>query len=116
MASWSDRSGIAAACDADESCDAAPETRWELFSIVREALHNIERHAHADKVRVVLGFDGDDIVLTIADDGDGFEIPRSSRSSGTAVISESSECPSARIASAGISSWTRRLARAAPCG
>jgi len=75
LASWSERSGVAAVCDADESCDAGPETRWELFSIVREALHNIERHAHADKVRVVLGYDGDDILLAIADDGDGFEIP-----------------------------------------
>jgi len=75
LTSWSDRSGIGGVCDADESCDAAPETRWELFSIVREALHNIERHAHADKVEVVLGYHGDDIVLTISDDGDGFEIP-----------------------------------------
>lgn len=76
LTSWSDRSGVAIVCDADERCDAAPETRWELFSIVREALHNVERHAHADKVRVVLGYDRDDIVLTIADDGDGFELPK----------------------------------------
>ncbi|MDQ3670319.1 MAG: histidine kinase [Actinomycetota bacterium] len=75
LTSWSEQSGVAAVCDADESCDAAPETRWELFSIVREALRNIERHAHADKVRVVLGYDDDDIVLDIADDGNGFEAP-----------------------------------------
>jgi signal transduction histidine kinase len=75
LTNWSERSGVATVCDADESCDAAPETRWELFSIVREALHNVERHARADKVRLVLGYDGDDIVLTIDDDGDGFEIP-----------------------------------------
>jgi signal transduction histidine kinase len=75
LTSWSERSGVAAVCDADESCDATPETRWELFSIVREALRNIESHAHADKVRLVLGYDGDDIVLEIADDGDGFDIP-----------------------------------------
>ena len=75
LTSWSEHSGIAAVCDADESCDVAPETRWELFSIVREALRNIERHAHADKVRVVLGYDDDDIVLDISDDGNGFEAP-----------------------------------------
>jgi signal transduction histidine kinase len=75
LTSWSERSGVAAVCDADESCDATPETRWELFSIVREALRNIESHAHADKVRLVLEYDGDDIVLEIADDGDGFDIP-----------------------------------------
>jgi signal transduction histidine kinase len=75
LTSWSERSGVAAVCDADENCDATPETRWELFSIVREALRNIESHAGADKVRLVLGYDGDDIVLEIADDGDGFDIP-----------------------------------------
>jgi signal transduction histidine kinase len=75
LSSWSDRSGIAAVCDSDESCDADPETRWELFSIVREAVRNVERHANADKVRVILGYAGDDIVLTITDDGGGFEIP-----------------------------------------
>ena len=73
---WSDRSGIAAVCDADERCDAAPETRWELFCIAREALRNVEHHSHAAKVRVLLGCDGDNIVLAIADDGDGFEIPK----------------------------------------
>jgi signal transduction histidine kinase len=75
LSSWSDRSGIATVCDSDESCDADPETRWELFSIVREAMRNVERHANADKVRVILGYAGDDIVLTITDDGVGFEIP-----------------------------------------
>jgi len=75
LASWSERSGVATVCDADESCDATPETRWELFSIVREALSNIESHARADKVRVVLEYDGDDIVLDIGDDGAGFDIP-----------------------------------------
>jgi signal transduction histidine kinase len=75
LTSWSERSGVSAVCDADESCDATPETRWELFSIVREALRNIESHAQADKVRLVLGYDGDDIVMEIADDGDGFDIP-----------------------------------------
>ena len=75
LTSWSERSGVAAVCDADESCDATPETRWELFSIVREALRNVESHAHAVKVRLVLGYDGDDIVLEIADDGNGFDVP-----------------------------------------
>jgi signal transduction histidine kinase len=75
LTSWSERSGVAAVCDADESCDATPETRWELFSIVRESLRNVESHAGADKVRIVLGYDGDDVVLEIADDGDGFDNP-----------------------------------------
>jgi signal transduction histidine kinase len=75
VASWSERSGVAAVCEADQNCDATPETRWELFSIVRESLRNVESHTRAEKVRLALGYDGDDVVLEIADDGDGFTIP-----------------------------------------
>ena len=72
---WSDRTGIALVCDAEEDCDASPETRWELFSIVREALRNIERHARADKVRLGLETTAGEIVLSVEDDGAGFEVP-----------------------------------------
>ncbi|MDQ4057935.1 MAG: sensor histidine kinase [Actinomycetota bacterium] len=72
---WSDRTGIALICDADEGCDAAPETRWELFSIVREAVRNIERHAGADNVRLGLEAIAGEIVLSVDDDGRGFEVP-----------------------------------------
>jgi signal transduction histidine kinase len=75
LESWSERSGIAAICDADEGCDAAPETRWELFCIAREAVRNVERHAHADKIKVFLGHEGEQIVMEITDDGDGFDAP-----------------------------------------
>ncbi|MGH2790134.1 MAG: sensor histidine kinase [Actinomycetota bacterium] len=71
---WSDRTGIALVCDADENCDAAPETRWELFSIVREAVRNIERHAYADKVRLGLEAAAGEIVLSVDDDGRGFDV------------------------------------------
>ncbi|MGH2825837.1 MAG: sensor histidine kinase [Actinomycetota bacterium] len=72
---WSDRTGIALICDADEDCDAAPETRWELFSIVREAVRNIERHSGADKVRLGLEATAGEIVLSVDDDGRGFDVP-----------------------------------------
>jgi len=75
LSSWSERSGIAALCDADASCDAAPETRWELFSIARESLRNVERHARADKVRVLLEGDNGVVTLEVSDNGRGFEVP-----------------------------------------
>ena len=47
----------------------------ELEWILREALRNAERHAHATKVAVRLRMLGGRAVLTIADDGEGFEVP-----------------------------------------
>jgi signal transduction histidine kinase len=47
----------------------------ELEWILREALRNAERHAHATRVAVRLRMLGGRAVLTIADDGAGFEVP-----------------------------------------
>ena len=50
---------------------AARELEW----ILREALANAARHAHASALSVRLRMLGGRAVLTIADDGDGFEVP-----------------------------------------
>ena len=50
---------------------AARELEW----ILREALGNAARHAHASAVSVRLRMLGGRAVLTIADDGAGFEVP-----------------------------------------
>ncbi|MGI9018597.1 MAG: sensor histidine kinase [Euzebya sp.] len=46
-------------------------SRYELFTILREALRNVSAHAEADSVSVYLAQDGDTAVLEIADDGLG---------------------------------------------
>lgn len=56
------------------------ETRfaWELetacFRIVQEAVANVARHAKASKVSVVLEKSGADLILSISDDGVGFDL------------------------------------------
>src|SRR4051794_1233476 len=47
------------------------ELRW----ILKEALANVERYAHATRVDVHLRRLGVRVVLTVADDGEGFEAP-----------------------------------------
>jgi signal transduction histidine kinase len=47
----------------------------ELEWILREALRNAERHAHARRVAVRLRTLGGRAVMTISDDGAGFEVP-----------------------------------------
>ncbi|VVD89525.1 transmembrane sensor histidine kinase transcription regulator protein [Pandoraea eparura] len=45
-----------------------------LYRIAQEALTNIERHAHASRVSILLRFKPDGIHLSIADDGRGFDV------------------------------------------
>jgi signal transduction histidine kinase len=71
---WSEETGVAVALDLGEVDCSCPERRWELLSILKEALHNIERHASAEKVRVSLSQQLGEIQLDVADDGRGFDI------------------------------------------
>ena len=45
----------------------------EIFSIAREALTNIRKHAHAHRVTLDLALSGPELVLRIQDDGVGFD-------------------------------------------
>ncbi|MGI8330700.1 sensor histidine kinase [Actinomadura scrupuli] len=47
--------------------------RYELSAILGEALENVVRHAHATRVKIRLATEGSSAVLTIRDDGAGFE-------------------------------------------
>ena len=70
---WSDRNGIAAHLQADGVDLPHPGTRYELFCIVREALENVERHAGATRVEVLLRDVAPDVVLCVVDDGVGID-------------------------------------------
>ena len=54
-----------------EPVDLAPEQESALALALRESATNVLRHSGATEVRAVLGTDGTDIVLTIADNGQG---------------------------------------------
>lgn len=48
-----------------------------LFRIVQEALSNVRKHAEATEVSVVVGFHEDQIVVSVNDNGRGFQLPAS---------------------------------------
>ncbi|MFN4211076.1 MAG: histidine kinase, partial [Devosia sp.] len=58
-----------------------PEARTALYRVAQEALTNIERHANATKVRVVITSAGHGPQMLIEDDGQGFVHPPAGRSS-----------------------------------
>ena len=86
-----EHAGLGPALDAvAEDCarwgDFVPHVRVEpdliadneqlLFSVGRELIHNVGRHAEAENLRVEVGREGDTTVLVVADDGRGFDHER----------------------------------------
>lgn len=51
----------------------APHVETALFRIVQEAIQNVAKHARAANVDVTLILEGDTLVLTVRDDGIGFD-------------------------------------------
>lgn len=70
---WSARTGIALSAHLDEDVDLGVSPRYELVNVLKEALSNVERHAQASSVDVRLRNDGGAVVLTVTDDGMGYD-------------------------------------------
>lgn len=52
----------------------APELETACFRIAQEALTNVMRHAQAKRVAIELHHEGDALVMTVQDDGRGFDV------------------------------------------
>jgi signal transduction histidine kinase len=74
-----ERSGIEIElyCDRDTRLPILQER--EMWRIAQEAITNIERHAHATRVRVLWRCNGESAALDITDNGVGFPIGRAGR-------------------------------------
>jgi len=57
----------------------------ELLRVVQEALTNVRKHADATMVRVRAGLDGDALVVTVTDNGRGFQLD-SARKEGLGLL------------------------------
>ena len=74
--------------DLDDSVRTRPEQGHGLMRITREAVANAVRHGRAGRVRLRLDRNGDDRRLTIADEGDGFDVAAvTSRDAGYGLVS-----------------------------
>lgn len=71
---WSEDAGIAAELELDDAAELPLVARYEFVAIVKEALANIERHANASSVQVLLVRTGSQVSLTVRDDGRGFDV------------------------------------------
>ena len=74
VAAFSRRTGIASSYLEHGDAERLPgESELMLLRIAQEALHNVERHAAAGRLHVHLAFRPHGAVLTVADDGMGFD-------------------------------------------
>jgi signal transduction histidine kinase/ligand-binding sensor domain-containing protein len=84
---FSASSGIAVACDADDRArELSRGAALALFRIVQEALGNAAKHAHAKRITVQLIRSGDDVSLTVSDDGTGFDSGSLGASGGLGLV------------------------------
>ena len=74
-ARWGERTGTRVGGSLDDVGPLPSLALRELRWILKEALANVERYAHATRVDVHLRRLGGRVVLTVADDGVGFEVP-----------------------------------------
>jgi len=91
VADFEKRTGIIASFEADaEQYPLSPQAGLHLLRIVQEGLTNVRKHAAAHHVWVRLVRVGDQVELTIADDGKGFDphLPRGRHHVGLASIRE----------------------------
>lgn len=51
-----------------------PQVAGTIFSIVQEAVNNIEKHAEASTVWIRMRQEGDELVVSVEDDGRGFDL------------------------------------------
>jgi signal transduction histidine kinase len=63
----------------DGDVGLSEERELTMFRIAQEAVHNALRHADADDVELRLRRDGMRVILTIADDGAGFDVADAGR-------------------------------------
>ena len=68
------RTGIRVDLVTDNVPEELPEGhRTCVYRVVQEALHNVSRHAEAHKVQIAVRQEGGDLLLTVQDDGKGFD-------------------------------------------
>ncbi len=71
---WREQSGIPLDAAIDSDLRLRPGVELQVIRIIQEALTNIRKHARADLARVELRRTADTLLVTITDNGTGFDV------------------------------------------
>ncbi|HYF43993.1 MAG TPA: PAS domain-containing sensor histidine kinase [Ramlibacter sp.] len=87
---FSQRAGVACELDVDEELELQEPYATAVFRIVQESLVNVGKHAGASRVQVRVAREGGEMVLSVEDDGKGFDLsgPRKPHSLGLVGLRE----------------------------
>ncbi len=86
---WSRETGIRCEIQVDPAVNGMPhDSQIQIYRIVQESLTNVVRHAHASCVRLSLAVERDELLMTIEDNGKGFESTRAAEGLGLAGMRE----------------------------
>jgi PAS domain S-box-containing protein len=94
ISEFSARTGVRTSLIFDfENTDISPDATTGLYRIIQEALTNITKHSRAKTISIALESAADKIILTIQDDGIGFDAVamRTEKSLGLAGMKERAE-------------------------
>ena len=71
------QAGVSIDLDMDgcEQIEISTLVDWSAYRIVQEALTNVAKHARGAHASVTVRLDGDDVLLSIVDDGNGSSRP-----------------------------------------
>ncbi len=84
-----ERTGVTVVADVDLTLETQlAGMSAQIAHIVREALSNVGRHAEATTCRVSIRRDGDNAVVEIDDDGQGFDVEQAHRGMGMGNLAE----------------------------
>jgi signal transduction histidine kinase len=118
---FSRRTGIAVAVHADErSVQPAPQVQIALFRIAQEALNNIAKHAGARHAEIALDEENGDCVMSVRDDGIGFDVgentsDRAKAGIGMVTMRERSQAVGGRFEVQALPGHGTRLTVRVPC-
>jgi signal transduction histidine kinase len=90
VSQWSDANGVAVKCAIESIPPLVPEAEVVLLRALQESLSNVARHAQAREVEVTLGAVDSLVMLSVEDDGAGFDdsAPARAGSAGLAGMRE----------------------------
>jgi NarL family two-component system sensor histidine kinase LiaS len=73
VADWTGRSGIVVRASIADELPLGLVAEQELFRVAQEALANVARHSGAAAVELAVQISGETVLLSVADDGHGFD-------------------------------------------
>jgi signal transduction histidine kinase len=88
VAEWSRLNDVTVEINIQEGLSAPVPVEQALFRVAQEALSNVARHSRASRVSVRLAGEGQDVLLTIADNGLGFDFDNPVKGVGLDSMSE----------------------------